>query len=124
MFPFVLSYNKVGQSNKDNSLGRLISSGSTTSVLTEYTRKVNSGEYKKCSISTMQQQAGYVCHYLTNCDDHCQFKCDPDGTCYFEDCEDGNCKFTCRDCIFDGDSFTYSFRPVSLNSLFPNELVK
>ncbi|MBR1749004.1 MAG: hypothetical protein IJ743_04315, partial [Bacilli bacterium] len=124
VFPFVLSYNKVGQSNQDNSLGRIINTGSTKSVLTEYTRKVNSGEYKKCSISTMQQQVGYVCHYLTNCDDHCKFKCDPDGKCYFEECEDGNCTFSCRDCIFDGDNFTYSFRPVSLSTLFPNERSK
>ncbi|MBR1679654.1 MAG: hypothetical protein IJ704_03330 [Bacilli bacterium] len=124
VFPFVLSYNKVGQSNQDNSLGRIINTGSTKSVLTEYTRKVNSGEYKKCSISTMQQQVGYVCHYLTNCDDHCKFKCDPDGKCYFEECEDGNCTFTCRDCIFDGENFTYSFRPVSLSTLFPNERSK
>ena len=121
VYPFVLSYSNVGQYNVDNHLGRLVNKSGNT-VLEAYNSKVSSKEkdYQSCKANTMQQSAGYVCHYLTNCDT-CEFRCDPDGQCYFEDCEDGNCKFQCKNCIFDGNNNTYSFRTVSLNSLFPNE---
>ena len=122
VFPFVLSYANVGQSNQDNTPGRILNKGNAKTVVTAYEEKVKSGEYKKCKIDSLKQTAGYVCHYLVDCDE-CTFKCDPDGTCYFDEeekCDDGHCIFECKDCVFDGDHATYSFRPVSLTNLFPN----
>lgn len=121
VFPFLLTYENIGQFNDSNAnaVGRLLTKGNAKTVVSSYTEKVKSGEYEKCKIESIDQSVGYVCHYLTNCDD-CEFKCDPNGQCYFEECDDGNCKFICKDCVFDGDHATYSFRPVSLTNLFPN----
>ncbi len=121
VFPFSLGYYDIGQygDSASKNVGRILAKGNAKTVVTAYTQKVKDGTYEKCSIANMEQTAGYVCHYLTNCDD-CEFKCDPNGQCYFEECDDGNCKFICKDCVFDGDHATYSFRPVSLTNLFPN----
>lgn len=121
VFPFAVNYGNIGQSNSDNTkLGRLI--GQTTSVLTEY-NKLPASLTCKDKDETMEQNIGYVCHYLNNCKGDCDFKCDDDNNCEFDgdNCEDGVCKLICENCIFDGDKNTYSYRTVSLNKLFPNE---
>ena len=124
VFPFVINYSNIGQSNSDGSLGRL--AGNSTSVLTEYNDLDPS---VRCTSDTtgsdyLKQDAGYVCHYLTNCDgeDHCQFTCDDDNNCEFTDveCTDDHCILTCKNCIFDGESNNFSYRTITLNNLNPN----
>ena len=124
VFPFVINYSNIGQSNSDGSLGRL--AGNSTSVLTEYNDLDPS---VRCTSDTtgsdyLKQDAGYVCHYLTNCDgeDHCQFTCDDDNNCEFTDveCTDDHCILTCENCIFDGESNNFSYRTITLNNLNPN----
>ncbi|HIR74354.1 TPA: hypothetical protein IAB95_02500 [Candidatus Ventrenecus avicola] len=124
VFPFVINYSNIGQSNSTGALGRL--AGNSTSVLTEYNDLDPS---VRCTSDTtgsdyLKQDAGYVCHYLTNCDgeDHCQFTCDDDNNCEFTDveCRDDHCILTCKNCIFDGESNNFSYRTITLNNLNPN----
>jgi len=73
-------------------------------------------------------EGGYVCHYINNCPD-CTGKCEPDESCEIclpddptcnEPCTD-HCIGYCKNCIFGGSSSSYTFRPVSLKNLQPNE---
>ena len=90
--------------------------------------KLSSGD--KCDINGKKDnsfqsattQSGYVCHYINNCDE-CRIECE-DGDCSFDDNCDGECTYTCENCLFDGNSATYTFRTVSLNNLFPNDRTK
>ena len=122
VFPFVINYSNIGQSNTTGALGRL--AGNTTSVLTEYNELDPS---VRCTTTDdyLKQDAGYVCHYLTNCNgkDHCDFTCDDDNNCEFTDkeCTDDHCIMTCDNCIFDGESNNFSYRTITLNNLNPNE---
>ena len=122
VFPFVINYTNIGQDNSTGALGRL--AGNTTSVLTEYNELDPS---VRCTTTDdyLKQDAGYVCHYLTNCNgkDHCDFTCDDDNNCEFTDkeCTDDHCIMTCDNCIFDGESNNFSYRTITLNNLNPNE---
>ena len=121
VFPFKFEFKNIGQSNKTTDLGRLM--GNASSVIEAYAELPDS---EKCLLeggkATSITEAGYVCHYLNNCTHNCDFVCE-DGKCSYETpdkpCEDGKCELICPTCIIDGKT-TYSFRPVSLNNLFPN----
>ena len=113
-FQIVLSFANIGQSNNDNSLGRLI--GRSNSVLNAYvTSDVAQCENPR---GIFEQEAGYVCAYVNNCDS-CSVGCEGDSCSIHETCE-GDCPVSCKTCIFDGENTTYKFRTVSLNNLFPN----
>ncbi len=114
LFEFKFTFSNIGQSNQDGTLGRLM--GNTTSVLTEYNKLPDS---KKCGMknASATTDGSYMCYYINNCDE-CKIKCEPD--CELEPpCPD--CLLTCKNCVFDGDGATYSYRSVSLNSMFPND---
>ena len=120
VFPFVINFSNIGQDNKTGALGRLM--GASTSVLTEYDKL---DENVRCPIGstseTMSQNAGYVCHYLTNCD-NCKFTCTDKNNCEFiqRECTDDNCTLTCKNCLFDGETNNFTYRTVSVNNLNPN----
>lgn len=133
VYPFKFTYSNIGTFNNGGSAcrkdgttyGRLVSSGTTKSVLTEYNRLTDD---QKCnakgsdSKQTMTQEVGYVCHYIVNCP-QCEFKCKK-GKCQIvtEDppvCENNHCKFKCKNCIF-SPANSYTFRTVSLTNMFPN----
>ena len=122
VFPFVINYTNIGQDNSTGALGRL--AGNSTSVLTEYNELDPS---VRCTTTDdyLTQDAGYVCHYLTNCNDeeHCDFTCDDENNCEFteDDCDDDHCTLTCENCIFDGETNNFSYRTITLNNLNPNE---
>ena len=122
VFPFVINYTNIGQDNSNGALGRL--AGNSTSVLTEYNELDPS---VRCTTTDdyLTQDAGYVCHYLTNCNDeeHCDFTCDDENNCEFteDDCDDDHCTLTCENCIFDGETNNFSYRTITLNNLNPNE---
>ncbi len=130
-YPFKFTFEQIGQANNDKgSLGRLI--GNSKSVLTAFN---NLKKEDKCSGTdnvaadnvTNDVTGGYVCHYIANCPD-CTGSCTPEEKCELclpgdPDCTDpctDNCQAFCKNCIFDGNKSTYSFKPVSLNNLFPN----
>ena len=124
VFPFVISYENIGQDNNTGALGRLV--GSQNSVLNAYN---DLPDGLRCTGAVgddyLTQDAGYVCHYLTNCNDeeHCQFTCDDENNCEFTDldCTDDHCTLTCENCIFDGETNNFSYRTITLNNLNPNE---
>ncbi len=127
VFPFTFTFANIGQSNQiSGELGRLIGRTSgNKDVITAYgaipaDEKCTDSDRLSSEQVSSSTNAGYVCHYLNNCDD-CDFFC-KDDECTFDDEEcDGECEFTCDTCIFDGKRLTYSYRTVSLNGLFPNE---
>ncbi|WP_281512650.1 hypothetical protein [Mammaliicoccus vitulinus] len=120
-FPFVLKFSNIGQYNNTSALGRLINENDNVSVLTEYNELPAE---KKCgntgNNSVLEQESGYVCAYINNCD-QCEVSCE-NGDCniHEDECENGECEVSCKTCIFDGKSSTYKFRTVTLNDLFPN----
>ncbi len=123
VFPFTFKFSNIGQYNDSSKLGRLI--GDSNSVIVTNATLPDSVKCNADSESDASVDGGYVCHYLNNCSgDNCDFSCDPDdpNDCTFNVCTDGICKVTCENCIFDGESSTYSYRSVSLNNLFPNGL--
>lgn len=120
VFPFVINFSNIGQDNKTGALGRLM--GASTSVLTEYDKLDDNVRCPKGSTSeTMSQNAGYVCHYLTNCD-NCKFTCTDKNDCKFiqRECTGENCTLTCKNCLFDGKTNNFTYRTVSVNNLNPN----
>ena len=123
VFPFVINYKNIGQDNTTGALGRLV--GSQNSVLEAY-NDLPAGLRCTGSVGNdyLTQDAGYVCHYLTNCNDeeHCQFICDDDNNCEFTDldCNGDHCTLTCENCIFDGETNNFSYRTITLNNLNPN----
>lgn len=120
VFPFVINFSNIGQDNKTGALGRLM--GASTSVLTEYDKLDDNVRCPKGSTSeTMSQNAGYVCHYLTNCD-NCKFTCTDKNNCKFiqRECTGGKCTLTCKNCLFDGKTNNFTYRTVSVNNLNPN----
>lgn len=119
-FPFTLKFSNIGQSNQNNTLGRLVGKDSQVSVLTEYN---NLPEEKKCSANgkqngTLTQDVGYVCAYVNNCPE-CDVSCDGDN-CYIKEQCDGECPVSCKNCIFNGNTTAFKYRTISLNNLFPN----
>ncbi len=128
VFPFTITFNNIGQSNVNGTLGRLIGQKYKTSaglgdILTSYnsldaSKKCDLEGNKSNKTQTATTQSGYVCHYINNCDT-CKFKCEDDDCVFDENCTE--CKFKCDTCIFDGYGTTYSYRTVSLNKLFPND---
>ena len=126
VFPFTFTFSHIGQSNSNNSTGRLIdgTKNSTISVIEAYQ---NIPDSLKCSNNVNASvDGGYVCHYLNNCGGppDCEFTCEEDdpGNCTFTVCDEGECVVTCENCIFDGGKAVYSYRTVTLNNLFPNGL--
>ncbi len=119
VFPFTIKYGDIGQDNKTGALGRLM--GATTSVITEYD---NLTDDIRCaadsSTKTVDQNVGYVCHYLNNCD-NCKFTCTDDNNCEFteKECDGDNCRMTCKNCAFDGSTANFTYRTVSTNNLNP-----
>lgn len=124
VFPFVINYENIGQDNNSGALGRL--AGNQNSVLNAY-NELPAGLRCTGSVGNdyLTQDAGYVCHYLTNCNDeeHCDFTCDDENNCEFTeiDCTDDHCTMTCENCIFDGETNNFSYRTITLNNLNPNE---
>lgn len=124
VFPFVINYENIGQDNTTGALGRL--AGNQNSVLNAY-NELPAGLRCTGSVGNdyLTQDAGYVCHYLTNCNDeeHCDFTCDDENNCEFTeiDCTDDHCTMTCENCIFDGETNNFSYRTITLNNLNPNE---
>lgn len=129
-YPFKFKFKNIGQSNTSSDLGRLI--GNSTSVLTAFnnlkaSEKCSGTDKVAASNVTNDVNGGYVCHYINNCPD-CTGSCTPQEKCELclpgdPDCTDpctDNCQAFCKNCIFDGSKATYSFKPVSLNNLFPN----
>lgn len=125
VFPFWFRFSDIGQSNSSTELGRLSDSNESgkNTVVNAY-NNLPSG--LKCGgESKAYTDGGYVCNYLNNCTDNCDFSCDPNdpAQCTFDNddkCKDGKCVVTCTNCIFDGYKTTYGYRTVSLNNLFPN----
>ncbi len=119
VFPFTIKYSDIGQDNKTGALGRLM--GATTSVITEYD---NLTDDIRCaadsSTKTVDQNVGYVCHYLNNCD-NCKFTCTDDKNCEFteKECDGDNCRMTCKNCAFDGSTANFTYRTISTNNLNP-----
>ena len=119
VFPFTIKYSDIGQDNKTSTLGRLM--GATTSVITEYD---NLTDDIRCaadsSTKTVDQNVGYVCHYLNNCD-NCKFTCTDDNNCEFteKECDGDNCRMTCKNCAFDGSTANFTYRTISTNNLNP-----
>ncbi len=119
VFPFTIKYSDIGQDNKTSTLGRLM--GATTSVITEYD---NLTDDIRCaadsSTKTVDQNVGYVCHYLNNCD-NCKFTCTDDKNCEFteKECDGDNCRMTCKNCAFDGSTANFTYRTISTNNLNP-----
>lgn len=119
VFPFTIKYSDIGQDNKTGTLGRLM--GATTSVITEYD---NLTDDIRCaadsSTKTVDQNVGYVCHYLNNCD-NCKFTCTDDKNCEFteKECDGDNCRMTCKNCAFDGSTANFTYRTISTNNLNP-----
>lgn len=119
VFPFTIKYSDIGQDNKTGALGRLM--GATTSVITEYD---NLTDDIRCaadsSTKTVDQNVGYVCHYLNNCD-NCKFTCTDDNNCEFteKECDGDNCRMTCKNCAFDGSTANFTYRTISTNNLNP-----
>ena len=95
--------------------------GATTSVITEYD---NLTDDIRCaadsSTKTVDQNVGYVCHYLNNCD-NCKFTCTDDNNCEFteKECDGDNCRMTCKNCAFDGSTANFTYRTISTNNLNP-----
>lgn len=121
VFKFEFRFSNIGQSNSSQELGRLANANKANgkSVIEQKNRVTRCNDKYEASTT-----GGYVCHYLNNCTDHCDFSCDnndPD-SCNFNTCDNGKCTVTCTNCIFDGQRTTYSYRTVSLNNLFPNGL--
>ena len=119
VFRFRFTFLNIGQSNQDGTLGRLI--GNSTSVLTEFNKLSPS---KKCGSTgevSETTKGGYVCYYINNCDD-CNIVC-PDDSCDLPELEPPcpDCPLACKNCVYDGNGASYSYRTVSLNQLFPNE---
>ena len=123
-YKFSLHFGNIGQSNSDNSLGRLI--GSDYSVLNAY----NNSDIVKCPMNenadgpasyseTLDQNVGYVCGYINNCDE-CKVNCSTENCDLVPTCGEGECPVKCKTCIFDGESANYKFRTISLNNVFPN----
>ena len=122
VFPFKFRFSDIGQSNSSTDLGRLSDSNESgkNTVVHAY-NNLPSG--LKCGgESNAYTDGGYVCNYLNNCTDNCDFSCDPNDPthCTFNTCDNGKCVVTCTNCIFDGNKTTYGYRTVSLNNLFPN----
>ena len=122
VFPFKFRFSDIGQSNSSTELGRLSDSNESgkNTVVHAY-NNLPSG--LKCGgESNAYTDGGYVCNYLNNCTDNCDFSCDPNDPthCTFNTCDNGKCVVTCTNCIFDGNKTTYGYRTVSLNNLFPN----
>lgn len=114
VFQFKFTFSNIGQSNQNGTLGRLI--GNTTSVLTKYNDLPSSKKCGQKGTASGTTDGGYVCYYINNCED-CKLVCDPD--CELEpSCPD--CPLTCKNCVYDGNGANFSYRPVSLNNLFPN----
>lgn len=119
VFPFTIKYSDIGQDNKTGALGRLM--GATTSVITEYD---NLTDDIRCaadsSTKTVDQNVGYVCHYLNNCD-NCKFTCTDDNNCEFteKECDGDYCRMTCKNCAFDGSTANFTYRTISTNNLNP-----
>ena len=128
VYPFKFTYSNIGRQNDSCDNGRLVANAKVKSVLTEYNKLKDS---EKCnakgsnSKSTMTQEVGYVCHYITNSKDcpTCTFKC-AEGKCEIIPpdpvCDNDQCRFKCKNCIF-SPSNGYTFRTVSLTNMFPNE---
>lgn len=121
VFKFEFRFSNIGQSNSSQELGRLANANKSNgkSVIEQKNRVTRCNDKYEASTT-----GGYVCHYLNNCTDHCDFSCDkndPD-SCNFNTCDNGKCTVFCTNCIFDGQRTTYSYRTVSLNNLFPNGL--
>ena len=122
VFPFKFRFSDIGQSNSSTESGRLSDSNESgkNTVVHAY-NNLPSG--LKCGgESNAYTDGGYVCNYLNNCTDNCDFSCDPNDPthCTFNTCDNGKCVVTCTNCIFDGNKTTYGYRTVSLNNLFPN----
>lgn len=122
VFPFWFRFSDIGQSNSSTELGRLSDSNESgkNTVVNAYD---NLPPGLKCGgESKAYTDGGYVCNYLNNCTDNCDFSCDPNDPthCTFNTCDNGKCVVTCTNCIFDGNKTTYGYRTVSLNNLFPN----
>lgn len=122
VFPFKFRFSDIGQSNSSTDLGRLSDSNESgkNTVVNAYD---NLPPGLKCGgESKAYTDGGYVCNYLNNCTDNCDFSCDPNDPthCTFNTCDSGKCVVTCTNCIFDGNKTTYGYRTVSLNNLFPN----
>ena len=119
VFPFTIKYSDIGQDNKTGALGRLM--GATTSVITEYD---NLTDDIRCaadsSTKTVDQNVGYVCHYLNNCD-NCKFTCTDENNCEFteKECDGDYCRMTCKNCAFDGSTANFTYRTISTNNLNP-----
>lgn len=129
VYPFKFTYSNIGRQNDSCDNGRLVANAKVKSVLTEYNKLKDS---EKCnakgsnSKSTMTQEVGYVCHYITNSKDcpTCTFKC-AEGKCEIIPpdppvCDNDQCRFKCKNCVF-SPSNGYTFRTVSLTNMFPNE---
>lgn len=122
VFPFWFRFSDIGQSNSSTELGRLSDSNESgkNTVVNAYD---NLPPGLKCGgESKAYTDGGYVCNYLNNCTDNCDFSCDPNDPthCTFNTCDNGKCVVKCTNCIFDGNKTTYGYRTVSLNNLFPN----
>lgn len=119
VFKFEFRFSNIGQSNSSRELGRLANANKANgkSVIEQKNRVTRCNDNYEASTT-----GGYVCHYLNNCTDHCNFSCDKNdpNNCNFNTCDNGKCTVFCTNCIFDGQRTTYSYRTVSLNNLFPN----
>ncbi len=124
VFPFTFTFENIGQDNVNGELGRLIN-GSESSVLTAYNElndnlKCGLSKEEKLSGITSTANGSYVCHYINNCDD-CEIKCEDDNCEIVEECDGPSCPLRCKNCVFDGENTTFSYRTVSQANLFPND---
>ena len=116
VFSFEFRFSNIGQSNSSTELGRLANANKSSGKSV-----IESNNVTKCNDEhEASTNGGYVCHYLNNCTDNCDFKCETPDSCTFNTCDNGKCVVTCTNCIFDGNKTTYGYRTVSLNKLFPN----